>query len=53
MVKYDNVYLMKFTIEDGMIVDFKEAMDCYQVEAWFESVEMQKEAEARSSVLIW
>ena len=45
VVKYDNVYLMHFTIsEDGKVVDFEEAMDCYQVDAWFESKDMQKEA---------
>lgn len=34
--KYDNQYLMHFTVEEGKIVSFKEALDCYQVEAWFQ-----------------
>lgn len=34
-MKYDNIYLMKFTIEGGKVVDFKECMDCYRVEEWF------------------
>ena len=35
--RYDNTYLMKFVVREGKIVDFKECMDCYQVEAWFAS----------------
>lgn len=35
---YDNNYMMRFTIGCDKIKDFKEDLDCYQVERWFESM---------------
>lgn len=46
VIKYDNNYLMKFTIECDKVVDFKECMDCYEVEEWFRSKEEQANIEA-------
>lgn len=46
VVVYDNNYLMKFTIEGDKVVDFKECMDCYEVERWFQSKEEQAKIEA-------
>lgn len=37
---------MKFTIEGGKVIDFKECMDCYEVEKWFQSKEQQEKIEA-------
>ena len=36
-VRYDNNYLMLFTVRNGQIMDFKECLDAYQVERWFET----------------
>ncbi|OQU94356.1 SnoaL-like domain-containing protein [Cladophialophora immunda] len=48
---YTNTYMMRFIVDaDGMITDFKEGMDSYEVEAAIASVEEhQKQQETQTS----
>ena len=41
---YDNNYLMQFEVAGGKITGVKEALDCYQIEAWFKSREEEAAA---------